>query len=368
MANDPRLRIATLASLSLAGSGLRRDLPVPQAAQTEEFVAAYDFDTLWYDAIRTPRGVTLVTPRLFNLTEVLRGTDLTVAGAAARIKRVRRFRRHQIVDLNTAGPGPLTLRHGDFTAVADISLDQSGLFAGMNTVLTVSKNNRLDWIRDFTRFHIDEHGLEAFLFFDNGSKLYPPQAILDTLSGLPLKRVVVVPVAQGYGPTRVGRGSGGMNFLQVALQAIARLRFLGRARAVMLSDIDELVWRTGPTLFDAAVASPLGLALWPGHWVVPRPDTTEPAHHGDHSHMAPELGGCPTKYAIVPQGRLRGMQWDVHRPEGLPFRRWLARRDLGYWHCKGITDNWKATSERGAALSASHQVPELAAKLAERFG
>ncbi len=364
---DDRLMIAQLASLSLAGSGLRRELPVRPEARTPGYEEAYDFDTLWYDSYETPTGVTLICPRLFNLRRVLEAARISRGGTPLRIARIRRYRRHEIVELAGTGQGALRIDIGDWHEEVPVSPDQNRLFAGMNAALTVSRNNRLDWIADWARFHIDEHGLEALLFFDNGSTTYAPQAILDALEPLDLKRVIVIPVSQSYGPTRVKRGSGGMNFLQVALQNIARLRFMAKARGVLLSDVDELVWRHGPTLFDAAAASFLGLAIWPGHWVVPRPGAGVPAHHADHTHMAPELGSCPTKYCIVPSGRLRRLNWDVHRPERLPFAKRLVRRDLGFWHCKGITDNWKPSSERGAELSGSHEVAEVAAKLAERF-
>ena len=53
-----------------------------------------------------------------------------------------------------------------------------GAFAGRNCLMTLSRDNALDWIRDWAAFHVREHGADAVLFFDNGSTDYRPEEIL----------------------------------------------------------------------------------------------------------------------------------------------------------------------------------------------
>ncbi|RYH09587.1 hypothetical protein [Tropicimonas sp. IMCC6043] len=335
--------VASMQSLSVAGSGLERDSIVPPAAQGPGFAEAYDRTTLWYDAVDHGHRIRLVCPKLMNLRRLLSPGALEIDGASARICRIRRFRRHDIVSLERpAGAQRLTVRDGDWTASSGLSPDDSGIFAGLNASLHISRNNRLDWIADWARFHIAEHGLEAMLVMDNASDAYPPEAILETLSATGLKRAVVLKVPQPYGPVRSRTGGGGAKFLQPAMLNLARMRFLSRARAVLNADIDELVWSRRGSIFDAAVKSPLGIVAFDGEWVNPGPERREPYRHADHLH--PEVGTsrCPTKYCIRPDGWRKRLGWDVHRPESFPPLSSIRSRDFGYWHCRAITTNWKS--------------------------
>jgi hypothetical protein len=336
----PDFHVARMESLSLAGSGRRRPVRVPRAHRAPGFDAAYDADTLWYDAVRVGGEVRLVCPRLYDLRPLL--DRVQADGAALRPARVRRARRHEIAALAApSGVSRLSLALGDWRAETAISADAAGHFAGLNASLHISRNNRPEWLADWARFHVAEHGLEAMLVMDNASTDYPPEAILDALAPTGLKRAVVLCVPQPYGPTRGKTGRGGAKFLQPAMLNLARLRFLRRARAVLNADIDELVWSRGGSVFDAAVASPLGLVTFAGAWRQPPPRTAPPYIHAQHVHTREGEWPCPTKYCIRPDGPLRWAGWDVHRPEtALPVGL-RPRRDLGYWHCRGISTDWK---------------------------
>lgn len=315
-------------------------MPVPPEQRGPRFESAFDSETLWYDAVRLGDRIHLVCPRLLNLRGLFTDASLSLDGSRVTVDRIQSFRRHEIVTLRGAGAA-LTVTSGRWSASSAISPDQTDLFAGLNTAVTMSLDNDLRWIADWTRFHIDEHGLEAALVLDNGSTAYPPQAIVDTLAATGLTCAVVIPVPQSYGPVPEGKGTKGAHYLQTALLNLTRLRFLSRAHAVLNADVDELVWSAG-SVFDLARQSPFGLALYAGQWMIPGPDAAQPYSHADH--IYPEAGAstCPTKYCIRPDGLLRGLQWDVHRPETRWPIKLLTRKDAGYWHCRGITTNWKS--------------------------
>ncbi|MEE4120895.1 MAG: hypothetical protein V2I65_17980 [Paracoccaceae bacterium] len=339
MPAPPDFHVARMESLSLAGSGRARAIRVPEEHRVPGFAAAYDFDTLWYDAVRIGGVVHLVCPRLYDLRPLLDAVEAD--GRRLRAPRVRRSRRHEIGTLAAPkGAERLSLALGDWEAECAISDDAAGHFAGLNTSLHVSRDNRPEWLADWARFHIAEHGLEAMLVMDNASD-YPPETILEALAPTGLKRAVVLAVPQPYGPTRGKSGKGGAKFLQPAMLNLARLRFLRRARAVLNVDIDELVWSHGGSVFDAAVKSPLGLVSFAGSWRQPPPRTAPPFIHAQHVHTRTGEWPCPTKYCIRPDGPLRWAGWDVHRPDtALPVGL-RPRRDMGYWHCRGITTDWK---------------------------
>ena len=335
--------IAEMQSLSVEGSGLRRTAIVPKSAQGPNFEQHYDWTTLWYDAVAIGGRLLVICPKLRNFKAMLAEGALKLDDEPARIRRVRRFRRHDIVSLDLPdGAQTLSTASGRWRGQSGISLDQSGVFAGLNASLHISRNNRLEWIEDWARFHVAEHGLEAMLLMDNGSDAYAPEALLETLSGTGLKRAVVLNVPQTYGPVRSKSGGGGAKFLQPAMLNLARLRFLRHARAVLNVDIDELVWTKGGSIFDATVMSPLGLVAFDGEWRSPPYRIQPPVNHADHVHPEIGVGPCPTKYCIRPDGWRRHFGWDVHRPDlWLPMGP-MKNTGFGYWHCRAITINWKS--------------------------
>ncbi|MEM1432161.1 MAG: hypothetical protein AAGG09_22105 [Pseudomonadota bacterium] len=336
----PDFHVAEMASLSLAGSGKRRPIRVPRDDRSDGFEAAYDHDTLWYDAVRIRDKLHLVCPRLYTLRPLL--DRLTLDGARLGALRVRAARRHEIATRRLpADASRLGLSIGPWHAESAISADAAAHFSGLNASLHMNRDNRLGWIADWARFHIAEHGLQAMLVMDNASTTYPPDAILEALSATGLARAVVLKVPQPYGPTRRKHGRRGGKFLQPAMLNLARLRFLRRARAVLNVDIDELVWSREGSVFDAAVKSPLGLATFAGEWRLPPPRTSMPFVHAQHLHRREGTWPCPTKYCIRPTGPLGWAGWDVHRLESVIPLSLPPRRGIGYWHCRGITTDWK---------------------------
>ncbi len=345
-ADLPDFHVAEMASLSLAGSDRRRPIRVPEEDRSDGFEDAYDFDTLWYDAVRIGRDVRLICPRLYTLRPLL--DRLQADGAHLKAPRVQGFRRHDIARLKVPdGAHRLSLQRGNWHAESGISPDGAAHFQGLNASLHMNRNNRLEWIDAWARFHIAEHGLEAMLILDNASTDYPPEAILDALSASGLKRAVVLKVPQSYGPTRRKHGRRGGKFLQPAMLNLARLRFLRTARAVLNADLDELVWSRGGAVFDAAAQSLLGLVMFAGEWRMPIPRVEPPYTYRQHVHVRPGNWPCPTKYCICPGGALRWAGWDVHRLESLVPIALPPRKDFGYWHCRGITTDWKGYGRLG---------------------
>lgn len=369
MSSDPpRLSLARLNALSLEGSGWVRRPPVRPEARGPGFDAAFDSLTLWYDAVALGGRAVLVAPPPLNLGAAFSRAHLRADGQPVALRALRRLRRHAVAHVGGAAPARLGVQIGRWQGETALSPDQRGLFAGLNASVQISRNNRLEWIADWARFHIGEHGLEAMLLIDNGSDAYPPEAILETLDPLPLKRVVVLCAPQPYGPPRSKTHPGTAKFLQPAMLNLARLRFLGRARAVLNADLDELVW-AGPgagSIFEAACAARLGFVAFAGAWRFPVGDRPPPYRHADHGLCDPAARPCPVKYCIRPDGPLRWASWDVHRLERLALLSARPTGRFGYWHCRGVTTNWKAY-DRMQAAPAARPDPATGAHLARHL-
>lgn len=316
--------------------GFRRVIPAPEHEQPDVFAARHDFHMLWYDAFWRDGRVIAVCPKLFNFEHLLRGAHWQLDGRPVPPPRIRRRGRHDILIFRApVCPQTLMIGFDGFSGQSPVARADPSGFAGLNTHVAISQDNDLCWIRDFARFHKQHHGLQAMLLFDNASTRYTPQEVAEALAPVGLEHVVVVPTPYLYGPR------GRFKYLQTSVFEIARQRFLARARAVLVCDIDELVVTKGLSIFDAAVASRLGYVSVRGAWHYPGPEGQPPFSHADHFWHLPQPRDAKSKYCIVPQGPLRWVSWDVHKPELASFDRLVRRRDMSFLHCRAISTSWK---------------------------
>ncbi|WP_095588454.1 hypothetical protein [Actibacterium ureilyticum] len=325
-----------LNGLALPAERFRRHVPAAAQDLPDSFGARHDFNWLWYDAFWRDGRVHLICPKLFNFEPLVRAATWHLDGAPARIARIRRRRRHDIITLRArVKPREIAVAFDGFagqSAVGDCPFD---LFRGLNAHVAISQNNDLQWIHDFALFHKREHGLQAMLLFDNASDRYTPEDIHAALEPVGLDTVAVVPTPYPYGPT------GRYKYLQTSVLDIARLRFLRDSRATLVCDIDELFLTDGPSLFDVAAGSRLGFASFNGYWHYPGADHTGPASHRDHVYTHTPRRGSNSKYCIVPGGPLRWLGWDVHKPDFMSLDKLVRHDRIRFMHCRAVTTNWK---------------------------
>lgn len=342
----------------------RRESPIPPRRRHPDFAARHDFHTIWYDAFWRDGAVILVCPKLHNFERLVRRAEWRLDGRRAALRRIVRRSRHDMVHIAAPDrPARIEIAVEGFAGGSAVGATLDARFAGRNVHVAISRNNDLGWIRDFAMFHRQTQGLQAMVLFDNASDAYGIEDIEAALAPVGLDTVLVVPTPYPYGPP------GWSKYLQTAVLEIARLRFVARARAVLLCDIDELVLsgREGRSIFDAAAGSRLGFASIDGEWYYPRPGTAPPFVHADHVFRKASPRRSPAKYCIVPDGPLRGLSWNVHKPHFVSFDKLMRRRDLRFIHCRGVTTNWKP-NRRLAIPADVLPDPEVAAALRRVFG
>ena len=339
------MRQLSLSTADLSDSEIRRDYLADPSDQDGSYVREYDRTTLWYDAFWRQGRVILICPKLLNIAPLIGSAEFFLDGRITKPARLRRYSRHDVIELESASrPVEVSAKCQQFEVATPVSETELDRFAGMNTHFTISRDNDPQWIQDFAFYHRKTHGLQALVLFDNGSTRYPISIIDDALQDAGLLDYAIVSAPLPYGRSASEGRKHNAKFLHTSLMNIARLRFLGRARAVLNADIDELIWATEATVFDMTVKSCFGYVAFRGEWRYPGSATERRALHNDHDHICDEPRTCPTKYCIVPQGPLRYLSWDVHRPIGLPFKNWFRRRDIGYLHCRRVTTDWKNRS------------------------
>ena len=306
--------------------------------------ARYDWATLVYDCFADPDAgeIVLLGPPLLNLRPLVEAAEFRVDGRPVAIRAIRELSRCAVVALDVAEGHEVSVTHRDFGGTLVVGPSFLDAFAGLNGIYSISLDNRLEWITDWLDYYVRAHGLEAVVLADNGTRTYEPAALRAALGAVPgLRKAAILRARYPFGPTAENRSAFNSLFLQRSMAELGRLRFLGRARAVVNADIDELFHSyRGQSVFDAAVASEAGYVRADADWVyAPRPGPDGHARHVDHSHVS--VTGRPKanrKWCVVPQGAQRGKQWLTHF---LDSRRDPVDPDFRMWHFRQISTSWK---------------------------
>ena len=317
----------------------------PAEERSPTYDQRYDFKTLIYDAFfEDDTGeVVLVCPSLRNFEDLLlKEAEILVDGAATPVTDVKVHGRGHVVHIGEGlkSAKTLSLRHELFSADIPISPKDTGLFEGLNAILSISKDNGLDWIGDWLKFYAQEHGAEAVLLFDNESTAYSMDALGEALTREPaIKKAVIVRAWVPFGPGGAGTVNHDSKFMHMMMFELARQRFLGSAAAVLNVDIDELVYARGDrTIFEAVKAEPIGYLRLNGKWAYPTPiPEGRPPVHADHRFVDKAREPVNRKWAVVPGKVSYAKEWKTHR---ILNTKDPTTPEFGFWHCRSISNNW----------------------------
>ena len=344
-----------------------RDYAAPESSRPDGYESAYDRHTLFYDAIyiKKKRSVCLLCPKLMNFRKLLQEAEIRIDDEVMGIRIRERTVRHDEIWIHSPEPPrELTFSYRDFKLRIPISQPEDEIFRDRRCALLKSKNNDLQWIRDWTQYHVRVHGLNGILFFDNASDRYAIEDIENVLRSVDgLDRFLVLRTDRPYGPlAKVGPLRHRAKFLQEGLLNIGRIRFLSTASSVLSCDLDELVAPIpGSNIFQETERTRLGYRSLDGYWLVTSPDHVGPVRHAHHRYRVQGLDRCARKYCIVPRGPLRWLNWEVHGVAKVRFRRILKglsrRPEIYFWHCRSLTTYWKP--RRRLPLYQSEDVLEL---------
>lgn len=327
-------------------AGHRRNAPKGVVVKADSFWDRYDSQTLIYDAIHCAqrRELRLYLPRTLNYKGLLASATIKVDDKPQTQIRWRKWRHHEVLiirGLSTAKT--LSIILDDQTHTIPIHAVDIGL-SDLNCLYTLSKDNDLDWIKDWARFHVIHHGLEAVVFFDNGSTRYHADELDATLRTVPgLKAVRVVAANLPHGPLNQDcTNRSDAKFLQVAMLNLARDRFLSRARSWLTLDVDELLLSpTRESIFDAVEQNRWGHLTFPGIWHYP--DESDTRNYQSHRSIRPGDAPCPTKYALRPSGPFGNFALQVHSLERIHRKFSFVPKRFWFMHCRGISTSWKYT-------------------------
>ncbi|RYE10208.1 MAG: hypothetical protein EOP22_05625 [Hyphomicrobiales bacterium] len=329
---------------------IRRSRPRPLEHQDTDYARRFDDTSLFYDVFQLDGRVVAVGPPLRNLAELVDSVSASLDGQPVsresdlllNVERSSFPGSGKVLSLEAgAGVGRLE---------APVQPAQLDVFDGRRVLLTISKDNRLDWIVDWLEFHTRVHGVDAALIYDNGSQSYSPADLLERIRHVPgLAAAVVVPWPYKYGPDGLPDGRfWDSSFAQPVMWEHARRRFLMRAAAMVNADIDELiVAASGGTLFDHLARSPSGALLYPGQWITPvrRGLHWSGRRHRDFRYRLDGEAPYLNKWTCVPARVPDDVQLGIHRFIGAFEATYVP--EITFRHFRGITNNWKYDRIRG---------------------
>jgi hypothetical protein len=357
-----RIEVVRTSPLSLPPDcGLRRDAPRKRRHRQAGYDREFDWYTIFYDVFFSDGELVLSGPPVRSIAREVRA-DVRIDG--------RRLTRVQLQDQDRTQcsrvPG---VHHGNELAIkvrgseisARIQSGREELLAGQRVLMTLSKDNNLNWIFDWVSYHVECHGTDAVLFYDNASTVYSVDDIANTLASVPgLATAVIVCWPFKYGPQGGTANRWDSDFCQYGMLEHARRRFLRHARSVVNADVDELVMPIDDrSVYEVAEQSSRGYVQYAGQWISSVPvayETDWEPSFDDYLYQEPGSRLCAAKWCLVPQmQQRRSVQWRVHDLKG---RRTKNDPKLSYRHFRGVSTGWKY-SRHEAAISPPVKVVDL---------
>lgn len=351
-------------------SPFSRTPPRPVEQRQADYKEKFDARTLFYDVFRVDSRIAFVGPPLLNLAAVLTASDFHVGEYSVPVPHFADLDRTQNSWLNTA-PESRTLSVSlpdGVKRTVEVGSDLSDLFANRHVLLTKSKDNDLEWIRDWAAYYVAEHGVDAVLLYDNNSTTYDPEEVLDVLQAVSgLEVAMVVDWAFPFGP-QGGNWEGLANapwdsdFCEYGILQHARLRFLRSAAGVINTDIDELLVAEGGTVFDVLDSS-APVIRYRGSWIEAVPVSGavhSPPRFSDYGYVSDERQPTTPKWSIDPRRAVDAVQWKTHSVAGVQVS---ETQRVGQRHFMGITSNWKW--DRGSTVAYNSSVHRVDAKLVQ---
>ena len=324
----------------------KRDRGAAPSGLNPESEASYDFDTLFYEAVRTGRDVLLVAPKLLNFRALIRKSAYRIGGRNPGQPRIASYYRHAILRFRNAPPGESLRIEFPDGSVAETPIQPESLafLAGLNCVLQFNKNNNLDWIRENLAFHSRKRGAEAAVLIENGSTDYGINDLAQMLSKCGLKKAVIISAPYKWGGMN-RKPMGGELYLMSSMYNLARIKFLQSARAVLNIDIDEVLARVdgSDTVFDLACKAPLGFLVFHGKDMLPSADATPPFKFSDHRYWHPVFKGA-NNWCLNPRGPMGKFQWRSHNLEHNVLNKLQFTRQVAFYHCLAMTTGWKGNT------------------------
>lgn len=335
----------------------------PETPRSEQFMAEFDQRGIFYSVFRDISGkrVWFLGPELLNLkNEIL---PIWVNGNHSGTRTELRLIKHNhalvgFADLSEID-NEVVVEIGDHRLNVNIGENHSRSCKNSRVVYCISKDNELQWIADWARFYVKEHGADTFVVFDNNSSAYTTREIEEALGKVRgVKRSIAINWPFKYGAHDPVAQKQGKPYHFLFAQPVAHmelfLRYGMKSKSILNVDIDELVisiYRN--SIFDVVEKRIFGCIKFDRFLVENVRDQAGnddiSSFLGYHYRDKKRLGRQNPwkKWAIAPS-KLKltqtvPMLW-THRIYGA-FNPYPAANEFECYHFAGITTNWRENDD-----------------------
>jgi len=316
----------------------------------------FDWDNAWYDAMQiNDNTLLLIGAPLYHAKGWINANVSFTDQHGGRLPC-------QFMDLDRVCYTALTvggqLNHIDMstqheTVRIPINRDD-GAFNGRKAMVTLQKNNHIQWIRQWVTYHRRVHGIDGFLIYDNSSTDYTSADLEAGLADLDaVIRIVEWPYP--YGPQGSDLAPWDSDYGQYAMLEHAKWRYLKGASLVLNNDIDEFIVTDGVDMDSMAqhLRNAQAQCLrYKGVWIEPydvangrSADEVPFADRriSDYYCVDPNnKRGIGYKWMLTPSMQTLNYQWLVHHVNG-PM---LESNQLFYAHYLALNTNWSWKRDR----------------------
>jgi len=315
--------------------------PRPMKEQEPDYEEKYDYTTVLYDIFPHFGKYMAVAPPTQNLKAYITHHHQRISKDRTEIFHFNSLPQNleDLIDL------PVDISHSNIE-----NEQQYDCFENLNVVVTMSKNNDLQWIKDWAEFYGKKHNIKGVLIYDNNSTDYEVEDIANTLSTVSsIDVAVVVKWPFKYGPEtkrqtapkgKPLRKRPDSNYCQLSMFEHARWKYLSKSALVVNCDIDELVISESSQTISDIIKDGVGVSI-DGTWIHTTKDAqfdNKPPRHKDYWLFDEKSTKCATKWAVRPSMVSSECQWMTHRINGLDLP---TDTDLRFRHFRGINTNWK---------------------------
>lgn len=297
-----------------------------------DYHATYDHKTLFYDCFHTAENnyLELLGPPMLNLGPLVQG--VSVNGKAVEVSEISRHKLDRLRVRRFDGDASevsLSLDLGPLGVETMVPHARETAFNDRRVLLTMFRYEPAAWVADWARYHVAVHGADAVLIYANFVEPAVIRELCRELEGVKgLACFAVLTWDYPYGPVADTAFTSGVPrwsprrwkscFCQTGMFEHARLRFLGRARAVLNMDVDELaVTDSGASVFDLLEQSQAPVFMLREQQVGGTSEelfmpVTE-RRHRHFSRLLPPAKKPASKWVLAP-GRLgEEAQWMTHQ-------------------------------------------------------
>jgi hypothetical protein len=332
-------------------SSVLRTMPRPAPLRQSSYEEEFDFRTIFYDCFVSADGTwrIFLGPPLLNLEEIVlpavpmsfncrTSSDIVLRNYGLRTSQLwlRTWKNRADLPAGIFRQSEIAIQPNHFR-----------LFRDRKVLLTLSKDNDLQWIRDWVHFFVRKHAADAVLFYDNNSTKYEIADIEEAILSIHgVEAAAVVPWPYKYGPQGWScepQLPWDSNFSQSGVLEHARLRFLTLAQAVINADIDELVLtKNGVSVFELVEKSNTGYLQYSGQWIEGATDSSivdrSPRHVDFTYRFAAPTEQCTSKWVVAPRRAPQHAYWCTHAVAGMepdPLSEAVSHR-----HFRAINTGW----------------------------